>query len=196
MSEEKTTKKRRSKKDVETVEFVETTAPSVIEEEAIVNTIEGYDKVDDTPVADTADAVEVIEPAVEDTELKKEDTVVEETKADEPTKEEKPKRTRKSKKAESEVTEDAGQADTVAEDKPKAKKSNGSDRSADAPIIIKKPIWLYKASIGSQYIKPITGTYYRWRDDVVTGRICITDSPENKGILCKVLGWINESDVK
>jgi hypothetical protein len=196
MSEEKTTKKRRSKKDVETVEFVETAAPSAVEEEAIVNTIEDYDKVDDTPIADTADAVEVIEPAVEDTELKKEDTVVEETKADEPIKEEKPKRTRKSKKAESAVTENAGQADTVAEDKPKAKKSNGSDRPADAPIIIEKPIWLYKASIGNQYIKPITGTYYRWRDDVVTGRICITDSPENKGILCKVLGWINESDVK
>lgn len=193
MSEKKTTKKRRSKKDVETVEFVETAAPSAVEKEAIVNTIEDYDKVDDTPVADT---VEIIEPAVEDAELKKEDTVVEETNADEPIKEEKPKRTRKPKKAESAVTENAGQADTIAEDKPKAKKSNGSDRSADAPIIIEKPIWLYKASIGNQYIKPITGTYYRWRDDVVTGRICITDSPENKGILCKVLGWINESDVK
>ena len=196
MSEEKKTRKRRSKKIVETVETVETVATPAVEEEAIVNTIEDYDKVDDTPIADTADAVEVIEPAVEDIEIKKEDTVVEETKADEPIKEEKPKRTRKPKKAESEVTEDAGQTDTVTEDKPKAKKSNGSDRFADAPIIIEKPIWLYKASIGNQYIRPITGTYYRWRDDVVTGRICITDSPENKGILCKVLGWINESDVK
>ena len=188
MAEKKTRKRKNT-----AVETVETAAPSAVEEEAIAQTIEDYDKVDDTPVADT---VEVIEPAVEDIELKKEDTVVEETKADEPIKEEKPKRTRKSKKAESEVTENAEQADTVAEDKPKAKKSNGSDRSADAPIIIEKPIWLYKASIGNQYIKPITGTYYRWRDDVVTGRICITDSPENKGILCKVLGWINESDVK
>ena len=187
MAEKKTRKRKNTA--VETVETVETP----IAAETIVQTIEDYDKVDDTPVADT---VEVIEPAVEDAELKKEDTVVEETKADEPIKEEKPKRTRKPKKAESAVTENAGQADTIAEDKPKAKKSNGSDRSADAPIIIEKPIWLYKASIGNQYIKPITGTYYRWRDDVVTGRICITDSPENKGILCKVLGWINESDVK
>lgn len=194
MAEKKTRKRKNTA--VETVETVETVAPSAVEEEAIVNTIEDYDKEDDTPIADTADAVEVIEPAVEDAELKKEDTVVEETKADEPIKEEKPKRTRKSKKAESEVTENAEQADTVAEDKPKAKKSDRLSGSADAPIIIKKPIWLYKASIGNQYIKSITGTYYRWRDDVVTGRICITDSPENKGILCKVLGWINESDVK
>ena len=196
MSEEKTTKKRRSKKDVETVEFVETAAPSAVEEEAIVNTIEDYDKEDDTPIADTADAVEVIEPAVDDIELKKEDTAVDEIKAKESINEEKPKRTRKSKKAESEKAENAEQTDSVSDDKPKAKKSDRLSGSADAPIIIKKPIWLYKASIGNQYIKPITGTYYRWRDDVVTGRICITDSPENKGILCKVLGWINESDVK
>ena len=191
MAEKKTRKRKNTA--VETVETVETAVTPTVEEEAIAQTIEDYDKVDDTPVADT---VEVIEPAVDDVELKKEDTVVDEIKAEESVNEEKPKRTRKSKKAESEKAENAGQADTIAEDKPKAKKSNGSDRSADAPIIIEKPIWLYKASIGNQYIMPITGTYYRWRDDVVTGRICITDSPENKGILCKVLGWINESDVK
>lgn len=191
MATEKKTRKRKNTA-VEAVETVEN-AETPIAAETIVQTIEDYDKVDDTPVADT---VEVIEPAVEDIELKKEDIVVDEVKTEEPAKEEKTKRTRKSKKAESENAENAEQADGIAEDKPKAKKSNGSDRSADAPIIIEKPIWLYKASIGNQYIKPITGTYYRWRDDVVTGRICITDSPENKGILCKVLGWINESDVK
>ena len=191
MAEKKTRKRKNTA--VETVETVETAVTPTAEEEAIVETIEDYDKVDDTPVADT---VEVIEPAVEDIELKKEDTVVDEIKAEEPVKEEKPKRTRKSKKAEPKVAENAEQADSVANDKPKAKKSDRLSGSADAPIIIKKPIWLYKASIGNQYIMPITGTYYRWRDDVVTGRICITDSPENKGILCKVLGWINESDVK
>ena len=191
MAEKKTRKRKNTA--VETVEIVETAVTPTAEEEAIVETIEDYDKVDDTPVADT---VEVIEPAVEDIELKKEDTVVDEIKAEEPVKEEKPKRTRKSKKAEPKVAENAEQADSVADDKPKAKKSDRLSGSADAPIIIKKPIWLYKASIGNQYIMPITGTYYRWRDDVVTGRICITDSPENKGILCKVLGWINESDVK
>ena len=191
MAEKKTRKRKNTA--VETVETVETAVTPVVEEEAIAQTIEDYDKVDDTPVVDT---VEVIEPAVEDIELKKEDTVVEETKADEPIKEEKPKRTRKSKKAESEKAENAEQTDSVSDDKPKAKKSDRLSGSADAPIIIEKPIWLYKASIGNQYIKPITGTYYRWRDDVVTGRICITDSPENKGILCKVLGWINASDIK
>lgn len=191
MAEKKT--RKRKKTAVETVETVETAVTPTAEEEAIVETIEDYDKVDDTPVADT---VEVIEPAVEDIELKKEDTVVDEIKAEDPVKEEKPKRTRKSKKAEPKVAENAEQADSVTDDKPKAKKSDRLSGSADAPIIIKKPIWLYKASIGNQYIMPITGTYYRWRDDVVTGRICITDSPENKGILCKVLGWINESDVK
>ena len=191
MAEKKTRKRKNTA--VETVETVETAVTPTVEEEAIVETIEDYDKVDDTPVADT---VEVIEPAVEDIELKKEDTVVDEIKAEETVKEEKPKRTRKSKKAEPKVAENAEQADSVADDKPKAKKSDRLSGTADAPIIIKKPIWLYKASIGNQYIMPITGTYYRWRDDVVTGRICITDSPENKGILCKVLGWINESDVK
>lgn len=191
MAEKKTRKRKNTA--VETVETVETAVTPTAEEEAIVETIEDYDKVDDTPIADT---VEVIEPAVEDIELKKEDTVVDEIKAEEPVKEEKPKRTRKSKKAEPKVAENAEQADSVADDKPKAKKSDRLSGTADAPIIIKKPIWLYKASIGNQYIMPITGTYYRWRDDVVTGRICITDSPENKGILCKVLGWINESDVK
>ena len=191
MAEKKTRKRKNTA--VETVETVETAVTPTAEEEAIVETIEDYDKVDDTPIADT---VEVIEPAVEDIELKKEDTVVDEIKAEEPVEKEKPKRTRKSKKAEPKVAENAEQADSVADDKPKAKKSDRLSGSADAPIIIKKPIWLYKASIGNQYIMPITGTYYRWRDDVVTGRICITDSPENKGILCKVLGWINESDVK
>lgn len=191
MAEKKTRKRKNIA--VETVETVETAVTPAVEEEAIVQTIEDYDKVDDTPVADT---VEVIEPAVEDIELKKEDTVVDEIKAEESVKEEKPKRTRRSKRAESEKTENAEQTDSVSDDKPKAKKSDRLSGSADAPIIIKKPIWLYKASIGNQYIMPITGTYYRWRDDVVTGRICITDSPENKGILCKVLGWINESDIK
>jgi len=191
MAEKKTRKRKNTA--VETVETVETAVTPAVEEEAIVQTIEDYDKVDDTPVADT---VEVIEPAVEDIELKKEDTVVDEIKAEESVKEEKPKRTRRSKKAESEKAENAKQTDSVGDDKPKAKKSDRLSGSADAPIIIKKPIWLYKASIGNQYIMPITGTYYRWRDDVVTGRICITDSPENKGILCKVLGWVNESDVK
>lgn len=191
MAEKKTRKRKNTA--VETVETVETAVTPTVEEEAIVQTIEDYDKVDDTPVADT---VEVIEPAVGDIELKKEDAVVDEIKAEESVNEEKPKRTRKSKKAESEKAENAEQTDSVSDDKPKAKKSDRLSGSADAPIIIKKPIWLYKASIGNQYIMPITGTYYRWRDDVVTGRICITDSPENKGILCKVLGWINESDVK
>lgn len=191
MAEKKTRKRKNTA--VETVETVETAVTPVVEEEAIAQTIEDYDKVDDTPVVDT---VEVIEPAVEDIELKKEDTAVDEIKAKESVNEEKPKRTRKSKKAESEKAENAEQTDSVSDDKPKAKKSDRLSGSADAPIIIKKPIWLYKASIGNQYIMPITGTYYRWRDDVVTGRICITDSPENKGILCKVLGWINESDVK
>lgn len=192
MATEKKTRKRKSVNAEETVAVVET-VETPIAAETIVQTIEDYDKVDDTPVADT---VEVIEPAVGDIELKKEDTVVDEIKAEESVNEEKPKRTRKSKKAESEKAENAEQTDSVNDDKPKAKKSDRLSGSADAPIIIKKPIWLYKASIGNQYIMPITGTYYRWRDDVVTGRICITDSPENKGILCKVLGWINESDVK
>lgn len=191
MAEKKTRKRKNTA--VETVETVETAVTPAVEEEAIVQTIEDYDKVDDTPVADT---VEIIEPAVEDIELKKEDIAVDEIKAKESVNEEKPKRTRKSKKAESEKAENAEQTDSVNDDKPKAKKSDRLSGSADAPIIIKKPIWLYKASIGNQYIKPITGSYYRWRDDVVTGRICITDSPENKGILCKVLGWINESDIK
>lgn len=189
MADEKKTRKRRSKKEVEVVETVTTSAV----EEAIVETIEDYDKVDDTPITDT---VEIIEPAVEDTELKKEDIAVDEIKADESVKEDKPKRTRKPKKAESENTENAEKTDVVATDTSKAEKPMGSDRANDAPIVITKSIWLYKSSIGNAYIMPIKGTFYRWRDDVVTGRICITDSPENKGILCKVLGWINESDVK
>lgn len=186
---EKKTRKRRSKKEVEVVDAV--TTPAV--EESIVETIEDYDKVDDTPVADT---VEVIEPAVEDDELKKEDIAVDEIKADESVKEEKPKRTRRSKKAESENTENAEKTDVVAADTTETEKPMGSDRANDAPIVITKPIWLYKSSIGNAYIMPIKGTFYRWRDDVVTGRICITDSPENRGVLCKVLGWINESDIK
>lgn len=195
MATEKKTRKRKSVNAEETVAVVETveTVETPIAAETIVQTIEDYDKVDDTPIADT---VEVIEPAVEDIELKKEDTVVDEIKAEESVKEEKPKRTRKSKKTESEKAENAEQTDSVSDDKPKAKKSDRLSGSNDAPIVIKKPIWLYKASIGNKYIMPIKGTFYRWRDDVVTGRICITDSPDNKGILCKVLGWINESDIK
>ena len=189
MADEKKTRKRRSKKEVEVVETV--TTPAV--EESIVETIEDYDKVDDTPITDT---VEIIEPAVEDTELKKEDIAVDEIKADESVKEEKPKRTRKPKKAESENTENAEKTDVVAADTAETEKPVGSDRANDAPIVITKSIWLYKSSIGNAYIMPIKGTFYRWRDDVVTGRICITDSPENKGVFGKNLGWINESDIK
>ena len=208
MAEEKKTRKRKSRKAVETVESVETVETVVeptITEETVAAVIEASESIADV---DATEDVEVIEPATEDIELttKEEtsdifteaETVPQISNTDEVVNEEKPKtkRTRKSKKAESEITKNAKQADSVADDKPKTKKSDRLSGSADAPIKINKPIWLYKTSVGKEYIMPIKGTYYRWRDDVVTGRICITDAPENKGNLSKILGWINESDIK
>ena len=41
-----------------------------------------------------------------------------------------------------------------------------------------------------------TGTYYAWSNEVINGRICITNSVANVGKLDQVTGWINYADAK
>lgn len=54
---------------------------------------------------------------------------------------------------------------------------------------------LYASSTTTTKSTTVTGTYYVWDDDVVNGRIRITNSTSNVGKAGQVTGWVNVSDV-
>ena len=50
---------------------------------------------------------------------------------------------------------------------------------------------LYFTSVSTKKAAVVTGTYYLWSDEVVHGRVKITNSPENIGKAGAVTGWIS-----
>ena len=82
------------------------------------------------------------------------------------------------------------------EEKPKKSKAEKPAKKSSGEVVLTKPTWVYPTSVATKHLRALVGTFYKWRDDEVTGRICITDAPEHKGNFSKILGWINVSDIK
>lgn len=168
MSEEKTTKKRRPRK----AEIVEETAVEIPE----------VAEVTEPETSETAsEQAEVVEDNIEESVIISADLAQNE-----------------------DITVETSVPVAVAEpveekpieEKPKRKRTEKKESADSGVVELKDLTFLYPSSVATKPIKTITGTFYKWRDDVVTGRICITESPANKGVFFKVLGWINESDIK
>ena len=167
MSEEKTTRKRRSRKAevaeepvAEVIDVAEITEPEI--SEAVSEQAEVVDDKIEEPVVIGADLAQNGDISVE--------TPI--PVAAEPV-EEKP-----------------------IEEKPKKNKAEKSAKKSSEEVVLTKPTWVYPTSVATKHLRALVGTFYKWRDDEVTGRICITDAPEHKGNFSKILGWINVSDIK
>lgn len=78
----------------------------------------------------------------------------------------------------------------VTDNEPKKKTKKSSCVKFD------NPVWLYPSSVSTKYLRAIAGTFYKWSDEVVTGRIAITDSHSGCGVDCRVLGWVDIADIK
>lgn len=55
---------------------------------------------------------------------------------------------------------------------------------------------LYVSSTAKMEVSTKSGTYYMWDNEVVNGRVRITNSTSNVGKAGRVTGWISESDAK
>lgn len=54
-----------------------------------------------------------------------------------------------------------------------------------------KDVPLYISATAKEKSTTVSGTYYRWDNDVVSGRVRITNSQENIGKAGQVTGWID-----
>ena len=75
---------------------------------------------------------------------------------------------------------------------PKAKSENEFPKYFD----IDQPIWIYRTSVNPKPMQAIRGRYWVWSPEIVTGRICVTESESGAGIISKIAGWVNVSDLK
>ena len=173
MAEEKKTRKRKAKAVIEVTEDTAAIASETItsepaEIEAIPDAAEAIVEVE----ADSAD-VEVIEPTVEEAVAPK---IVEPL---------------------PEITEPIAEAVESKPKKSRAKKAPKEVKEEPAKnyIDIDKPIFLYKTSVSNKPIQQIRGRYYIWDPAEVTGRLCVTESEKGIGVLAKIAGWINVSDI-
>lgn len=55
---------------------------------------------------------------------------------------------------------------------------------------------MYNSEDASRRSSVVSGTYYVWSDEIVNGRIKITNKESRVGVLGQVTGWINLSDVE
>ena len=55
---------------------------------------------------------------------------------------------------------------------------------------------LYVSSTAKTKASTKSGTYYLWDNEVINGRVRITNSTSNVGKVGQVTGWISESDAK
>ena len=55
---------------------------------------------------------------------------------------------------------------------------------------------LYVSSTAKMAVSTKSGTYYTWDNEVINGRVRITNSASNVGEAGQVTGWISESDAK
>ena len=163
MSEEKTTRKRRSRK-------------AEVTEETVAEVIEVAEATEPELSEAVSEQAEAIDPVVIGADLAQNEDISVETSVPvavaEPV-EEKP-----------------------IEEKPMKSKAEKPAKKSSGEVVLTKPTWVYPTSVSTKHLRALVGTFYKWRDDEVTGRICITDAPEHKGNFSKILGWINVSDIK
>ncbi|MCM1226413.1 MAG: hypothetical protein NC320_03180 [Clostridium sp.] len=57
-------------------------------------------------------------------------------------------------------------------------------------------ILLYNSSAAPKHFRGIKGKFYIWNDEIVNGRIRLTDSPSGVGRADRIIGWVNISDIK
>ena len=74
-------------------------------------------------------------------------------------------------------------------------------KNAEKPKIVKGSLELfaeplYISSTAEKKSAVVTGTYYLWSDEVVRGRVKITNLPENIGKSGQVTGWISAAAIK
>jgi len=163
MSEEKTTKKRRSRK----AEIVEETAVEIPEVAEMTEP-----EISET-ASEQAEVVEdkIEEPVIISADLAQNEDITVETSVP--------------------VAVAESVEEKPIEEKPKRKRVEKNESADSGVVELKDLTFLYPSSVATKPIKTITGTFYKWRDDVVTGRICITEKPEFRGLTYKVLGWID-----
>lgn len=59
-----------------------------------------------------------------------------------------------------------------------------------------KDVPLYVSATSKDEAKKISGKYFLWSDEVISGRVKITNKEENIGVSGQVTGWIDKSEVK
>lgn len=57
-------------------------------------------------------------------------------------------------------------------------------------------ILLYNSSAAPKHFRGIKGKFYIWSDEIVNGRVRLTDSPSGVGRVDRIIGWVNISDIK
>ena len=55
---------------------------------------------------------------------------------------------------------------------------------------------LYKSSAAPKHFMSIKGKFYIWDDEVVNGRVRLTDSPTGIGNVNRIIGWVNVTDIQ
>lgn len=54
---------------------------------------------------------------------------------------------------------------------------------------------LYRSSAAPDHFTGIKGNFYIWNDEVVNGRVRLTDSPSGVGNVGRIVGWVNITDI-
>ena len=167
------TKPKRRKRKTKALISVETVAEPTVETSAIPETDPALPEITEDPVVEeqvcvpSTDSEVVVDGA---------SIAVPEQVEDKPVEEVKPKR---AKKVAAELV-----AEVAAE--PEMPKYYDIDQ----------PIWIYRTSVNPKPMHAIRGRYWVWDPEVVTGRICVTESEFGVGIISKIAGWVNVSDLK
>ena len=72
--------------------------------------------------------------------------------------------------------------------------AEASGKAGEKLELEKEP--LFVSAYDKYYVDRVSGTYYRWDDVAINGKIKITNTPERVGKYGHVTGWINEQPVK
>lgn len=67
-------------------------------------------------------------------------------------------------------------------------------KAGERIVLTKEP--LFNSAYNVKPVTTVTGTYYRWDDIAIRGKIKITNSLDNVGKYGQVTGWINEPSTK
>ena len=72
--------------------------------------------------------------------------------------------------------------------------SGGAQETAGSPVVLSNTPCYVSASAEESFGTK-SGTYYRWDDEVINGRIRITNKPENAGVAGQITCWVKLNSV-